>query len=77
MKRAIILIGVVLALAGLVGLLHPRFTYHQKKSVAQVGPVSATVDEEKTATVPLGVSILLMAAGSGLALIGSRKKKLA
>jgi hypothetical protein len=75
MKRAIILIGVVLALAGLTALLHPDFTYHEKKQVAQIGPMKATVDEEKTATVPMGVSVLLIVAGGGLALFGSHKRK--
>lgn len=75
MKWSIIILGVIVSLAGLIGLAHPTFTYHQKREVAKVGPVQATVDEEKTATVPLGVSILLIVAGGGLALFGSRKKK--
>lgn len=75
MKRVIVIIGVVLGLAGLIGLVHPSFTYHQKKEVAKVGPIQATVEEEKTATVPLGVSVLLLVAGAGLALFGVHTNK--
>lgn len=75
MKRLIIILGIVVSVLGLIGLFHPTFTYHQKKEVAKLGPVQATMDEEKTATVPLGVSVLLLVAGAGLALFGARTKK--
>lgn len=75
MKRLIVILGIVVSLVGLIGLVHPTFTYHQKKEVAKVGPVQATVDEEKTATMPLGVSVLLLVAGGGLALLGAHTKK--
>lgn len=74
MKRAMVVIGIVLALAGLLTLLHPDFTYHQKKEVARVGPIQATVDDEKTVSVPRGVSILLLVAGAGLALFVCSRK---
>ncbi len=75
MKITIVALGAVLVVAGIVGLVHPDFTYHQKKEVAKLGPVQATVEEEKTATVPMGVSVLLLVAGAGLALFGARSKK--
>lgn len=75
MKRAMIVLGVVLCLAGVVGLLHPEFTYHQNKELARVGPVQATVDDEETVSVPRGVSILLLVAGAGLAFFAARAKK--
>lgn len=76
MKRAMIILGIVLCLAGIVGLAHPDFTYHQKKEVARVGPIQATVDDEKNVSVPRGVSILLLVAGAGLALFASKRRKI-
>ena len=75
MKRAMVILGIVLGLAGLIGLTHPDFTYHRREEVAKLGPVQATVDEEKTVTVPRGVSVLLLVAGGGLALFAASRKK--
>ena len=52
MKRFVIILGVILLVLGVVGLVHPTFNYHQQEEVAKLGPVKATVDEEKTAQVP-------------------------
>jgi hypothetical protein len=75
MKRFVIILGVVLLVLGVVGLVHPNFNYHQQEEVAKLGPIKATVDEEKTAQIPPAVSITLLVAGLGLVLLGPRIKK--
>ena len=75
MKRFVIVLGVVLLVLGVVGLVHPNFNYHQQEEVAKLGPIKATVDEEKTAQIPPAVSITLLVAGLGLVLLGPRIKK--
>jgi hypothetical protein len=74
MKRFAIILGVILLVLGVVGLVHPVFTYHQQEEVAKIGPVKATVNEEKTLQVPAAVSIVLLVAGIGLVLLGPRIK---
>ncbi len=74
MKRIVIVFGVVLLVLGVVGLVHPNFNYHQQEEVAKLGPIKATVDEEKTAQIPAAVSITLLVAGLGLILLGPRLK---
>jgi hypothetical protein len=74
MKRFAIILGVVLLVLGVIGLVHPTFTYHQQEEVAKIGPVRATVNEEKTAQIPPAVSIVLLVAGIGLILLGPRIK---
>ena len=74
MKRFAIILGVILLVLGVVGLVHPTFTYHQQEEVAKIGPVRATVNEEKTAQIPPAVSIVLLVAGIGLILLGPRIK---
>ena len=59
---------------GIIGLVHPEFTYHKTEEVAHVGPVRATVSEEKTASVPTAVSVVLLVAGIGLAILGGRSR---
>jgi uncharacterized membrane protein HdeD (DUF308 family) len=75
MKRFAVILGVILLVLGIVGLVHPIFTYHQQEEVAKIGPVKATVNEEKTIQVPSAVSILLLVAGLGLVVLGPRMKK--
>jgi Flp pilus assembly protein CpaB len=74
-KRFVIILGIILLVAGVIGLVHPSFTYHQQEEVAKVGPIKATVDEEKTAQVPAAVSIVLLVSGIGMVLLGPRIKQ--
>jgi hypothetical protein len=74
MKRFVIILGVVLLISGVVGLVHPSFSYHKQEEVAKIGSFKATVDEEKTAQIPAAVSIALLVSGIGLVLIGPRIK---
>jgi hypothetical protein len=74
MKRFLIILGVVLLVLGVIGLVHPIFTYHEQEEVAKIGPMKAIVNEEKTLQVPAAVSMVLLAAGIGLVLLGPRVK---
>ncbi len=75
MRLFVIILGVVLLIFGVIGLVHPTFTYHQQEEVAKIGPVKATMDEEKTAQIPAAVSIAMLVAGIGLTVLGPRMKK--
>jgi len=74
MKRFIIVLGLVLLISGVVGLVHPNFTYHKQEEVAKLGPYKATLDEEKVVQIPAVVSIVLLVTGIGLVLLGPRIK---
>jgi hypothetical protein len=73
-KRFVIILGVILLVLGVVGLVHPSFSYHKQEEVAKIGSFKATVDEEKTVQVPAAVSIVLLVSGIGLVLLGPRIK---
>lgn len=75
MKRLVIVLGVILLVLGVIGLVHPSFNYHQQEEVAKIGPIKATVNEEKTAQIPAAVSIVLLVAGIGLVVLGPRMKQ--
>jgi uncharacterized membrane protein HdeD (DUF308 family) len=75
MKRFIILLGVILLVFGVIGLVHPNFNYHKQEEVAKLGPIKATVDEEKTAQIPPAVSITSLVAGIVLVVFGPRMKR--
>jgi hypothetical protein len=75
MRKIVILLGVLLLVLGVTGLVHPSFKYHQQEEVAKIGPLKATVDEEKTAVIPPAVSIVLLVAGIALVILGPRIKQ--
>ncbi|HYL84596.1 MAG TPA: hypothetical protein VE263_10195 [Candidatus Angelobacter sp.] len=75
MKLFVIVLGILFIVCGIIGLVHPSFSYHKQEEVAKIGPIKATVDQEKTAQIPAPVSIVLLVAGIGLLLLGSRPKK--
>jgi hypothetical protein len=74
MKKILLIAGLLVLVLGIVGLVHPEFTYHKTEEVAHVGPVRATVNEEKTATVPTAVSVLLLVVGLGLTVLGVKSR---
>lgn len=74
MKRFFIILGLILLVLGVIGLVHPIFTYHQQEEVAKFGPVRATMDQQKTVQIPAAFSVFLLAAGLGLVLLGPRLK---
>jgi uncharacterized membrane protein HdeD (DUF308 family) len=74
MKRFVILLGVLFLILGVIGLVHPSFNYHQQEEVAKIGPIKATVNEEKTAQIPAAASIAFLVAGVVLVLLGPRIK---
>lgn len=74
MKRFVIILGVILLISGVVGLVHPTFSYHKQEEVAKLGPYKATLDEEKTVQIPSAVSIVLLVSGIGMVLLGPRIK---
>ncbi len=75
MKRVVIVLGVVSLVLGVIGLVHPVFNYHQQEEVAKIGPIKATVNEEKSLEIPPAVSITLLVAGIGLVVFGPRMKQ--
>ena len=74
MKRALMIVGVVLMLLGIAAVLHPTYTYHEQQQVAKIGAFQASVDEEKTAKIPVAATAALLVVGLVLVLVGARTK---
>ena len=71
MKPAI-LIGVILILLGAVGLIAGGITYKTERNSVDMGPIQATVKEEKKIPIPPIVGGLAMAAGAALVVMGRK-----
>ena len=74
MKKILVAAGLLFFVLGIVGLVHPDFTYHKTEEVAHLGPMRATVNEEKVAHVPTAVSVIMLVTGLGLSVMGVKKR---
>jgi uncharacterized membrane protein len=71
-SRLLTALGILFVALGVLGLAHPNFAYHEKKQVAKLGPIQATLDEEKTAQIPIAASVAVVAAGLALVILAPR-----
>jgi len=74
MKKVLVAGGLLLFVLGIVGFVHPDFTYHKNEEVAHVGPMRATVNEEKVAHIPAAASVILLVSGLALMVLAVRGK---
>jgi hypothetical protein len=66
--------GVLLVALGLVALIYQGFTYTQRETVVDIGPLHATADREHTVPLPPIIGIIAVAAGAGLLAFGGSRK---
>jgi hypothetical protein len=71
--KAMIIVGVVLAVLGVVGLFFGGFPVSADKDTIKLGPIEATVREEKHFPLPPVVSMAALAGGIVLVILGTRK----
>ena len=67
------IIGILLIMAGVLGLIYGGFTYTKETHTAQLGPLQLKVEEKETVMVPVIASVGALALGLFL-IVGGRKK---
>jgi uncharacterized membrane protein YidH (DUF202 family) len=67
------LIGIILIVAGCLGLAYGGFTYTKETSAVKLGPIELKVQEKETISVPLIVSAGMIAAGVFMLVAVGRK----
>lgn len=67
------LIGVILIVAGVLGLVYGSFSYTRETHQAKLGPLQFEVKEKETIDIPVWASVAAIAAGSLLLLFGNKK----
>lgn len=72
--RALVVLGVVLIVLGLVALAWQGVTYTTHEKVLDLGPFKASVEREKTVVIPPAASALAVAAGIVLVVVGARRR---
>jgi hypothetical protein len=67
------ILGVVLIVAGVLGLTYGGFSFTKDTHSANVGPIHLSVKEKETVNVPVWAGIAAIVAGGVLLLGGSRR----
>ena len=67
------IIGVILIIAGALGLIYGGFSYTKENTAAKVGPIELKVEETKRVNVPLWAGIAAIAVG-GVVLLGAGRR---
>jgi hypothetical protein len=71
--RGTVLLGVILLVAGLLGLAWPVINYTTTEKVVDIGPVEVTAEREKRLSVPPIAGGLAAVAGVIIIVTASRK----
>lgn len=66
--------GIVLIVAGALGLAYGGFTYTKSSQQTQLGPISMTVRDRQTVTVPIWAGLGAILVGGVLLLIPAKKE---
>jgi len=66
-------LAIVLIAAGILALVYGGFTYTQATHEANVGPISISVQDNRTVIIPIWAGVGAIVLGGALLLAGSRK----
>ena len=72
--NAVRLIGVLLIVAGVVGLIYQQFSFTKETTQAKLGPLELTLKEKETVNVPLWASLGAIGVGVVRLVSGGRRK---
>lgn len=72
--KATLILGIILIVIGIVSLAFGGFTYTEKESVVQVGPVEVTAQERKKFPISPAAAGVMVAAGLVLVIVGSSRR---
>ncbi|MDO8180223.1 MAG: hypothetical protein Q7U12_15570 [Undibacterium sp.] len=67
------MIGIILIVAGTLGLLYGGFSYTKDTTAVKLGPIELSVKEKETVNVPVWAGIGAIVVGGLLLLLGGKK----
>lgn len=71
--NAVKMVGIVLIVAGVLGLVYDNFTYTKATHEAKLGPLQFSVQEKETVDIPVWAGVGAIAIGGLLLAFGGRK----
>jgi len=71
--NAMKMLGIVLIVAGTLGLAYGGFTYTKETHEAKIGPLTLSVTDKETVNVPIWAGVGAIVIGGLLLVFGSKK----
>jgi uncharacterized membrane protein len=71
--NAVKIAGIVLIVAGILGLMYGGFSYTKETHEAKLGPLELSVKEKQTVNVPVWAGVGAIVIGGVFLLFGSKK----
>lgn len=68
------LVGILLIVAGVLGVVFTSFTYTSETHEANLGPIELSIKEKETVNIPVWASVGAIVAGGLLLAFGGGKK---
>jgi TRAP-type C4-dicarboxylate transport system permease small subunit len=65
--------GIVLLIAGALGLVYGSFTYTKETHDTKIGPLELSVKDKRTVNIPVWLGVASLVVGGGLLGFGARK----
>jgi hypothetical protein len=71
--KGLVIVGIILIIAGILGLAIPAITYTEREQVLNLGPIQATAERERTIPISPVIAIVAIASGLVLVVVGARR----
>jgi hypothetical protein len=68
------ILGIILIIAGAIGLAYGGFSYTRSRDTVRLGPLSATIEQRQSVPIPPILGGIAVVAGIALLLMGKRKR---
>lgn len=65
--------GLVLLIAGVLGLTYGSFSYTKETHETKIGPLELSVKDKETVNIPVWAGVAAFVIGGGLLLVGGKK----
>jgi hypothetical protein len=67
------IVGVILILAGILGLVYRSFSYTKDTHEAKIGPLELQLKEKETVNIPIWAGVGAIVVGAALLLVPAKK----
>ena len=71
--NAVKLVGILLIVAGVLGVVFSSFSFTKETHEAKLGPIELSVKEKQTVNIPVWASVAAIVVGGLLLVVGGKK----